>query len=120
MRKFWLMDQHDGEGPSALVETDGGLHVVDVVRFGPAVATLEAQQEVWDKVIGRVAPTLKPCLSASKVDEEGIEPLAELERGDSGGSGSMSRSDRRATGGGAGPSDQVAGGPSRARSRGDR
>ena len=120
MRKFWLLDQHGGDGPTALVETDGRLQIVDIVRFGPSVSDLEAQQDVWDRVIGRVAPTLKPCVSASSVDEEGIMPLAELERGDDAGSGSANRSARRKGTPTKAAIERSSGGPSRNRSRGER
>ena len=119
MRKFWLMDRHGADGPTALVETDGGLHVVDIVRFGPTITELDDQQKVWDEVIGRVAPTLKPCVNASTIDEPGVEPLAELRRGDGARSGPMSRADRRNTGTTGSPGRR-GGGPSRARSRGER
>lgn len=119
MRKFWLLDQHGGEGPTALVETDGGLRVTDVVRFGPAVTTLEDQQRVWDEVIGRVAPTMKPCVKASSVDEEGVPPLPDLRR-DGGDSGTMTRAARRAGGNKMGSAGRQSEGPSRSRSRGER
>lgn len=82
MRTFWLMDQHGGDGPTALVQTDGSMRIVDVLRFGPGLTELEDQQRIWDQVMGRVAPTLKPFVDASTVAEEGIEPLPDLVRGD--------------------------------------
>lgn len=120
MRKFWLMDQHDGDGPTALVETDGRLLIVDIVRFGPAVTELAVQQNVWDQVIGRVAPTLKPCVSAASVDEAGIEPHPELRRDDRGGSASVNRAGRRNGGRTKGSPGRQGSGPSRTRSRGER
>ncbi|MDJ0770522.1 MAG: hypothetical protein QNJ12_17140 [Ilumatobacter sp.] len=104
----------------ALVETDGGLHVVDVVRFGPSLTELDDQQAVWDRVIGRVAPTMTPALDASALDEEGIAPHADLRRGEHGDPHTTShagRGDRRRRGRAAGG---MRGGPNKNRSRGDR
>ena len=84
MRRFWLMDPDDHDRSMALVETDGSLHIVDVIRFGPSIAELDDQQVVWDRVIGRVAPTMTPALNASTVDEEGIAPHPDLRRGEHG------------------------------------
>jgi hypothetical protein len=113
------MDQHGGEGPTALVETDGRLQIVDVLRFGPSITELGDQQEVWDQVIGRVAPTMKPLVDASSVDEEGVEPHPDLWRGEHGGAGAGRAGRRRGV-----PRRPAAGragrGPSRKRSRGDR
>lgn len=120
MSKFWLMDQHDGDGPTALVETDGSLHIVDIVRFGPTITELDDQQQVWDQVIGRVAPTLKPCVNATSVDEEGVAPLPELQRRDQGDSAPMNRADRRTSDRTSGSAGRPSGGPSRSRSRGER
>lgn len=119
MRKFWLLDQHGSDGPTALVSTDGGLRVVDIVRFGPSVTELVAQQKVWDDVIGKVAPTLKPFKKDSEVDEEGIAPLDELDRGDASPSGS-NRGARRGGTRTKGAVERAGGGPSRNRSRGER
>ncbi|MGH1489416.1 MAG: hypothetical protein ACRBK7_08515 [Acidimicrobiales bacterium] len=118
MRKFWLLDQHGSDGPTALVSTDGGLRVVDILRFGPSVTELEAQQKVWDDVIGRVAPTLKPCKKDSEVDEEGIAPHDDLDRSDNNASGN--RAGRRAATRTKGAVERTGGGPSRNRSRGER
>lgn len=120
MRRFWLMDQHGDEGPTALVETDGGLNIVDIVRFGPTVTELDDQQRVWDQVIGRVAPTLKPCVNESSIDEEGVAPLPDLRRGKRGDSGPTNRADRRSADRDRGSAGRRPGGPSRARSRGER
>lgn len=120
MRKFWLMDQHGDDGPTALVETDGGLHVVDVIRFGPTITELDDQQKIWDQVIGRVAPTLKPCVKASSIDEVGVAPLADLRREDGAGSGSLNQAGRRSNSGTSGSAGRTGGGPSRNRSRGER
>ncbi len=120
MRKFWLMDRHGSDGPTALVETDGALSIVDVVLFGPTVTELDAQQKVWDDVIGRVAPTLKPCVNASSIKVEGVAPLPELRRGNDGDSGPMNRSGRRTAARSRGSAGRQGGGPSRTRSRGER
>lgn len=119
MRTYWLMDQHDGDGPTALVETDGRLHIVDVLRFGPSVTSLADQQEVWDRVIGRVAPTMKPLVEASTLQEEGVAPHSKLRRRDRG-VGASGRGGR-GEGGGRGPAtSRPGGGPTRNRGRGDR
>jgi len=73
MGKYWLLDRHGADGPSILVETDGGMRVVDVMRFGPGVTELKDQQGIWDDVAGRLAPTLKPFVPVAKLDEEGSE-----------------------------------------------
>lgn len=117
MRRYWLMDQHGGKGPTALVETDGRLHIVDVVRFGPSLTDLEDQQRVWDQVIDRVAPTMKPLVEAASLDEKGVAPLRKLRRGGAGSAGPGGRGGRGGQGMGAG---HAGGGPSRKRSRGDR
>ena len=117
MRRYWLMDQH-GDGPTALVETDGSLHIVDVLRFGPSITELADQQEVWDQTIGRVAPTMKPLVDASSIDEEGVAPHPKLLKGNQGGPGASNRAGRGK--GGRDPGVGRAGGPTRKRSRGDR
>ena len=120
MSKFWLMDQHGGDGPTALVETDGRLQIVEVVRFGPSITGLDDQQEIWDRVIGRVAPTMKPVVRASSIDEQGVAPHPDLERDDGGDARSVNRA-RGPTGGKhQGAVGQVGGGPSRRGGRGDR
>ena len=81
MRKYWLLDQHDGDGPTALVETDGGLHIVDIIRFGPGITSSAEQQKLWDRLIGRLAPTMKPLVDAASLDVEGEPPNAGLRRG---------------------------------------
>lgn len=120
MSRFWLLDQHGADGPTALVETDGRLQIVAVLRFGPSITELEDQQEVWDKIVGRIAPTMKPAVKASSIDEEGIAPHADLRQGDQGDAGSVNRAGRRAAGGGQGSAGQVSGGPSRRGGRGER
>ncbi len=117
MPKFWLMDQHGGKGPSALVEADGRLQIIDVLRFGPSVTELADQQRIWDDVIGRLAPTLKPFVPAASVEDEGVAPDPKLRRGEGGLAG---RAGRGSGGrGGTGPGRQGSG-PSRMRSRGER
>ena len=104
----------------ALVETDGSLHIVDVIRFGPSNIELDAQQLVWDHVIGRVAPTMTPALDASAIDEKGVAPHPDLRRGDHGdphATDRIGRGDRRRRGR---PVGDASGGSSRTRSRGDR
>jgi len=120
MSRFWLLDQHGSDGPTALVETDGRLKIVDVLRFGPSITELDDQQEVRDKVIGRVAPTLKPVVNASSIDEQGIAPHPDLRRGDQADADSVNRAGRRAASGGPAPVGQVDGGPTRKGSRGER
>ena len=116
MRKYWLLNQHDAEGPSALVETDGRMQVVRVLRFGPGITELDDQQKVWNQVIGRVAPTMKPCVDASSLDEEGVAPHADLWTGGNGAGGTRrtGRADASRSGGRAG------GDPRKQGSRGDR
>ncbi len=119
MRKFWLLDQHGGEGPTALVETDGSLHIVAVLRFGPGITDLDAQQRVVDQVIGRVAPTMKPLVDESSLDEEGVAPHPKLQRGDHTDARAPNRAGRVSGRGGTG-GGRAGGAPSRKRSRGDR
>jgi len=120
VRKFWLLDQHGDDGPTALVETDGRLLIVDVLRFGPSITELDDQQKVWDQVIGRVAPTMKPCVTASSIDEEGIAPLPDLRRGDPGAAGTVNRAGRRKGTRVRGDVGRPGGGPRRTGSRGER
>lgn len=119
MRKYWLLDQHDGDGPTALVSTDGSMHIVEVLRFGPGITDLDDQQAVWDGVIGKLAPTMKPLVAASSIEVESVEPHADLRRDANPGSPRTGRASRR----GAdkrGRSGRVVGGPSRRGGRGDR
>jgi len=118
VRKFWLMDQHEGDGPTALVETDGRLQIVDVIRFGSSLTELADQQKVWDDVIGRVAPTLKPFVDASTIDEEGVAPHDDLRRGDDNPGGTSRKAARG--GGNWGQPGRTGGGGARRGSRGDR
>lgn len=119
MQKYWLLDQHGSDGPTALVYTDGSMHIVDVLRFGPDITELEDQQAVWDSVIGKLAPTMKPLVTAASIDVASVEPHADLIKGAKSGSPQAGRADRQ----GAskwGPSGRVSGGPSRKGGRGDR
>ncbi|MDG2114552.1 MAG: hypothetical protein P8N02_18315 [Actinomycetota bacterium] len=109
------MDRHGSEGPSALVETDGAMRIVDVVRYGPKVTELDDQQQLADDVMGRVAPTLKPFKPAGSVDEEGVAPHADLQASGGGGSGRAARRSGKAKGVGSGRS---AGGAKRTGGRG--
>ena len=119
MQKYWLLDQHGSDGPTALVYTDGSMHIVDVLRFGPGITELDDQQAVWDSIIGKLAPTMKPLVTASSIVVESVEPHADLRRGDSSGSPQINRSNRRAAGQ-RGPGGRASGGPSRKGGRGDR
>lgn len=85
MGKYWLLDRHGAEGPSVLVEADGAMRVVEVLRFGPEVSKLEDQQRIRDDVIGRLAPTLRPFVAAAKVAEKGIAVHDDLQHRDVGG-----------------------------------
>ena len=120
MGKYWLLDQQDVSGPTVLVETDGSLHITGVVRFGPGVSKLKDQQKIWDAVAGQVAPTLKPCVEASSVDEEGVAPHEDLKLGDHDDHGAGRRAGQRNTGSRGFGSGRIGGGPGRTRSRGDR
>ena len=119
MSRFWLLDQHGSKGPTALVETDGRLQIVDVLRFGPSITEVEDQQVIWDEVLGRVAPTMKPVVKASSIDEEGIAPHPDLSRGSQAGTSSVNRAGRRAAGD-LGSGGQVDSGKTRRGSRGER
>lgn len=120
MGRYWLLDQHGDSGPTALVETDGRLQIIDVVRFGPSVTELEDQQRIWDEIIGRVAPTLKPLVEAVSVEEEGVTPHPDLKRGVGGATG-RKRANRADGGHWGHPGVGRSGGsPKHKRSRGDR
>ena len=116
MGLYWLLDQDDHKGATALVETDGSMHIIDVHRFGPGITDLDEQQAIWDDVIGRLAPTLKPFADAATIDEEGADPHPELQRRD----GSPNRPGRRSTATQRLSGGRSVGGPSKRRSRGDR
>ena len=120
MRKFWLMDQHGEDGPTALVETDGSMHIVRVLRFGPGITELDAQKAIVDRVLGKVAPTLKPLVDGSSITVDSVEPHADLNTGATSGSTKTNRADRRNAGQRGPAGGRVQGGPSRAGGRGDR
>lgn len=122
MRKFWLLDQHGEDGPTALVETDGRMRVVQILGFGPGITELADQQAIQDKVMGKVAPTLKPLVDGSSLDVESVEPHADLTGSPKGGAKKANRADRRGAskGGRASGGGRAAGGPSRSGSTGDR
>ena len=120
MRTFWIMDTEDRDELLALVETDGSLHIVDVLRFGPSHTELDDQQAVVDLVMGRVAPTVARAVDASKIDEEGVAPHPDLRRGEHGDpheTDHIGRGDRRRRGRTVGGDH---GSTNRTRSRGDR
>jgi hypothetical protein len=114
------LDQHGGEGPTALVETDGSLHIIGVLRFGPDIVELADQQRVWDQVIGRLAPAMKPFVNASELDEEGVEPHPKLQRDGDNRGGSPHRVDSGRGGRRGSRSGRAGTGSSSRRSRGDR
>ena len=116
VRMYWLLDQADGKSPQALVETDGGMHIIDIHRFGPDITELDDQQEIWDGVVGRLVPTLKPFVDAASVDEDGVEPHTDLRRTGA----TTKRADRSESGGRGLSGGRTLGGPSKRRSRGDR
>ena len=120
MQKFWLMNQHDAEGPTALVETDGKMRVARILAFGPGITELKDQQAIQERVIGKVAPTLKPLVKGTSITVESVEPHKDLSSGSSSSSGNSNRADRRNTKGPGGGGGRVAGGPSRSGSQGDR
>ena len=120
MRKYWLLDQHGEDGPTALVETDGRMRIVSVLRFGPGITELEDQQAIHDRVLGKVAPTLKPLVDGSSIDVESVELHADLEGTSKGGSKKANRAERRKAEQGGGSGGRLASGPSRSGGRGDR
>ena len=101
MGTYWMLDRHGGKGPSILVETDGAMRVIDVMRFGPKVTELADQQRIWDEVAGQIAPTMKPFVSEDELDEEGVDVHADLDHGD--GHGTQSRGRRKGGRQGSGP-----------------
>ena len=50
MRKYWLLNQHGADGPTALVETDGSMHIARILRFGPDITELDDQQAIQERV----------------------------------------------------------------------
>jgi len=117
MRSYWLMNQHGDDGPTALVETDGRMRISNVLRFGPSITELDDQQAIWDRVIGKVGPSLKPFVAASTIDEKGIEPHPDLVHAgtDAPPSGARSRTTQQGTGAG-----RTGGGKTHRGSRGER
>ncbi len=116
MGMYWLLDRSGHKGATALVETDGSMHIIDVHGFGAGITELEEQQAIWDEVAGHLAPTLKPFVDASTIDEESVAPHPELQH--DGGHGNQTGRRSTATrqmGGG-----RTLGGPSKKRSRGER
>lgn len=119
MGRYWLLNQHGSDGPTALVETDGRMQIVGVLSFGPGITELEDQQKVWDDVVGQLAPTLKPLADASSMVVEGVAPHVDLKRSGHGGTASR-RAGRASSGGPSWAGGRSGGGPSRKGSRGDR
>ena len=119
MRTYWLMDRNGHDGPTALVETDGSMHIVRVTKFGPGITELDDQQEILDEVVGQLAPVMKPMVAATSIDVEGVEPHPDLIQGESGGA-SGNRASRRDAGIRRTGRGRTGGGPSQRTSRGDR
>ena len=119
MRTYWLMDRNGNDGPTALVETDGSMHIVRVTKFGPGITELDDQQEILDDVVGQLAPVMKPMVVVTSIEVEGVEPHAELRQGESGGAAG-NRASRRDAGSRGKSSGRTGGGPSKKTSRGDR
>ena len=115
MGMYWLLDRDGTKGPSILVEADGAMRVIDVLRFGPKVTKLEDQQKIWDDVVGGVVPTMKPFVSEADLEEEGVEVHADLEHGGAGGASGRrgGKARRKSSGGG-----RSAGGTKRTGGRG--
>ena len=126
MRRHWLLNQHgvDGassEGPTALIETDSAMRVVDVLRFGPGITELEDQQRIWDAIAGKVARGLKPIVPAKDIDVEGVLPDEGLQRSKTVGGRAGRRAGQAATkGAGSAATAKGPTGPSRKGGRGDR
>jgi len=114
------MNRHGSDGPTALVEVDGRMKIVDIVEFGPDVTELEDQQNVWNDVIGRVGPTMKPFVDAGSVTEPGVAPHADLSRNSRRGVKPSRQADRGTSGGVSNATQHQGGGPSRNRGTGDR
>lgn len=85
MGTYWLLDRKGTKGPSVLVEADGAMRVIDVLGFGPKITSVDAQQEIWDEVVGGVVPTMKPFVVEATLDVEHEDVHADLERGAAGG-----------------------------------
>ena len=119
MRTYWLMDRKGHDGPTALVETDGSMHIVRVTKFGPGITELDDQQEIQDEVLGQLAPVMKPMVAGTSIDVAGVEPHPDLTQGDSGGAGG-NRASRREVGSRGKSGGRSGGGPSQRTNRGDR
>ena len=119
MRKFWLMDQHGKDGPTALVETNGKMQIVQILRFGPGITELDDQQAIYDEVIGKIAPTLKPLVDGSSITVDSVEPHGDLHAASKSGS-KTNRADRRSAGQRGSSGGRTGDGPSRSGGRGDR
>ncbi len=104
MGMYWLLDRHGAKGPSILVEADGAMRVIDVLRFGPKVGKLEDQQKIWDDVSGGVVPTMKPFVNESDLEEEGQEVHEDLDRGGAADTRGRSRASARRKSSGVGRS----------------
>ena len=120
MRKYWLLDQHGEDGPTALVETNGSMHIVRILRFGPGITELEDQQAIQDRVMGKMAPTLKPLVDGNSIEVESVEPHEDLPGSSSTGSKKLNRADRRSSGQRGRSGGIAASGPDRSGGRGDR
>lgn len=120
MRKYWLLDQHGEDGPTALVMTDGSMHITRILQFGPGITELDDQQEILDRVVGKLAPTMKPLVDGGSIDVDGVEPHADLRDDSTNAAGQTNRAGRRNAGRSSGPGGRMGGGPSRTGGRGDR
>ena len=120
VRKYWLLDQHGEDGPTALVETNGSMHIVRILRFGPGITELEAQQEIQDRMMGKMAPTLKPLVDGNSIEVESVLPHDDLPDSAKAGSKKLNRSDRRSSGQRGSSENITTGKPDRSGGRGDR
>lgn len=100
MGTYWLLDRQGTKGPSVLVEADGAMRVIDVVRFGPKVTKLDDQQQIWDDVVGGLVPTMKPFVTEKDLDEEGVEVHEDLQHGAGSSTTSRTRSKNKRKGAG--------------------
>ncbi len=120
MRKFWILDQHDGDGPTALVQTDGRMRIVDVLQFGPGISSIDQQQELWDRLIGGLAPTMKPLVDAGSIRVEGEPVSSELKRRDTTDTRSKTQAGPARSGSRGSQGGRAGGESNRRGSRGDR
>lgn len=118
--KYWLLDQHGEDGPTALVETNGSMNIVRILQFGPGITGLDDQQVIQDRVVGQVAPKMKPLVQGSSIVVDSVEPHEDLRKSFQAGKAKAKRSDRGGTSqwGRSGPSG--GGAASRSGGRGDR